>query len=99
MTFLLIGFSVFFSAQLVRALPWPLAWRTQKPLTCNACMSGWSAIVHMGLLTSWRALADDLDLALPFLAGAGVSLLLMGVQDALQSRSWPAPPLDGSSIS
>ena len=83
---LLLGLSVFYAAVLVRAFPWPAAWTLRKPLSCNACMSGWSAIFH-GVWTV-RSLPE----AIPFIAAAGVAYLLLVVCDKLSRDSWPSPP-------
>lgn len=36
-------------AIMARALPWPEAWRTRKPLACPACMSGWAGFAAIGV--------------------------------------------------
>lgn len=36
---------VTFVVEFVRVLPWPKAWLTRKPLSCDACCVGWALIV------------------------------------------------------
>lgn len=89
-SFLILSLAVFFTAQLVRAFPWPQWLAQRKPLTCNACMSGWSAI-GFGAAT-WRVIIEEPRAAVPFIGAAGVSYLLMAARDHLAGSSWPAPP-------
>lgn len=96
-SFLILGLAVFFTAQLVRAFPWPQWLAQRKPLTCNACMSGWSAIGFAA--AGWRAIAEEPRAVVPFIGAAGVSYLLMLLKDRSTGSTWPPPPLDGSSNS
>lgn len=93
-SFLVFAFAVFFIAQLVRAFPWPEWLRQRKPLSCNACMAFWSALVVS--LSHWQLLREDPDAGLPFLGAAGAAYLLMAGLDRLQSAAWPMPPLDST---
>lgn len=81
------GFGIFFYAQLVRAFPWTDTVRQRKPLSCHACMSGWSTIA-VGLVK--LALQHPVDV-LQLASWAGVSYLLMYILDSLP-RQWPLPP-------
>ncbi len=29
-----------------RAMPWPPRWLARKPLSCDACMVGWTVLLH-----------------------------------------------------
>lgn len=77
------GFALFFAAQLIRALPWPEWMRARKPLSCNACMAGWS-----GIAAGIAGMGPPTHL----LGAAGVAYLLMGLTDSWLARSWPMPP-------
>lgn len=63
--------------ELVRALPLPTAWKQRKPLSCDVCMSGWSAIIGAGLL-GWSGRGTLLD-ALEVVAAGGLTLLVLVV--------------------
>lgn len=89
--FIIFSLAVFFTAQLVRAFPWPDRLRSKKPLSCHACMSGWSAIGW--LIAKAVVLEGALHELTPFYGAAGVSYLLMHVLESLP-RQWPLPPSD-----
>lgn len=58
---------VVFVAEFTRALPWPEAWKQRKPLSCNACMTGWALIA----LGAWQGPS------LYLLAVGGLALLML----------------------
>ena len=80
------GFCIFYVAQLIRAFPWPDAWRQRKPLSCHACMTGWVTIAA-GIAHLLQGGFSPLQLG----GWAGVSYFLMYTLDSLP-RQWPLPP-------
>jgi H+/Cl- antiporter ClcA len=80
--FVLGAFAAFYGSNLIRALPWPEAWKQRKPLACPLCLAGWLCIVGWLLGTHWLIAA----------AAAGGALLLEEIRDRLKGASWGLPP-------
>ena len=71
MTLILLYACAFFAIiELVRALPWPRGWLQRKPLGCDVCLTWWCAI------TFYAIQYDDTPSPLPFIAAAGITLLM-----------------------
>lgn len=92
-----LGLAVLFTAQLVRALPWPEAWLKSKPLSCHVCMSWhcatvwWIGLVVMETLKpSWTF--AGMPPITTIAAAAGFSYLWMHALDWLQAQSVWSPP-------
>lgn len=65
---------VTFAVEFVRACPWPKRWLAVKPLSCDACMTGWMLIA----VAHWELALNDtwpLDSYYP-ITGAFALLLL-----------------------
>lgn len=92
MDFLFMAFAVFGVAELVRALPWPEAWKLRKPLSCHVCMVHWSAIAWF-VVNRVVVPAEDLATwwasALWWAGAAGAAL-------ALEFQLNPTPPAWGA---
>lgn len=78
----------FFVVRFVRALPWPAAWRAKKPLSCDACMTGWT-LIGFALANYLTHLNWDI---VGWFAVGGVVLLLLDISGRLGSAGWPTPP-------
>lgn len=78
---------VFFVVQFVRALPWPEAWRSRKPLSCHACMTGWTLLALVALKVSGLLEASTVDLV----GGAGLCLAALQAMDRLGTPMGPPP--------
>lgn len=69
---ILFGFAVVFVVGFLRALPWPEAWKRRKPLSCNACMTGW-CLIMAGLVGGFTP---------GLLAAGGVAYVLLSWQSS-----------------
>lgn len=78
------AFIFLFLILFVRSIPWPKEWLTRKPLSCDACMTGWTCIFAAA---PWLIAGRDFgELGLT----AGYTMLLLAVHRKL-TDTW-APP-------
>lgn len=86
---LALGLGIFFLIEFARVLPLKKETITSKPFSCDACMTGWAAILA-GAFLYWLV-GKDLAPALILThvpAAAGLCYLLLGLR-----RYWaPLPP-------
>ena len=82
------GLALVFAVLFIRALPWPTEWLKKKPLSCDACMTGWWSIISSPW---WRAEGTSWS---GVLASAGVGMLLL----ALHRWLVPEPPVFGENV-
>lgn len=76
-----------FVVEFVRALPFPLAWRAQKPLSCPACMTGWTVI---GVGTFELFTRGNPAFFPLLLSSGGITLILLAILHKL-TDTWTPP--------
>lgn len=88
-----LPFAVFSIVLLIRAMPWTPRALSEKPLSCDACMSFWVSII-MGFFLGWLSGTHWSWPLLHMLAAPGGALVLLALHRWLTApRELPLPPI------
>ena len=70
-------------AVLVRAFPWPEAWKTRKPLGCPTCLSAWCALAVVAAesfaIFGTRSIGGGGAVAASWLAATGIAAVVLAI--------------------
>ena len=90
--FCALPFTVMLLVLLIRALPWPVALLERRPLSCQSCLSLWSALV-VGFGLVWLFNVHWSWALLHLLPAPGAAVLLLAAHSWLTApRELPLPP-------